>query len=70
MKQRQFLQVFIIAALVLGLFGGTATSAQRFESVKAQPVLIEMAAQNPGQNVRVIVQKMQEQQAQKSKSLH
>ena len=57
MKKRQFLQIFIIAVLVLGLFG-SAAPAQGFEAAKAQPVLVELAAQDPGQMVRVIVQKV------------
>lgn len=56
MKIRQSLQVFIITVLVLGLFG-VAAPVQGFNAVKAQPVLAELAAQDPGQMVRVIVQK-------------
>ena len=57
MKKRQFLQIFIIAVLVLSLFGSAAPS-QGFETAKAQPVLVQLATQDPGQMVRVIVQKM------------
>ena len=57
MKTRQFSQIFIIAVLILGLFG-SAAPAQGFEAAKAQPILVELAAQDPGQMVRVIVQKV------------
>ncbi len=56
MKKRQFLQIFIIAIMVLGLFGSTAPT-QGFESAKVQPILVGLANQNPDQMVRVIVQK-------------
>ena len=36
MKKRHFLQIFIIAILMLGLFG-SAAPAQGFEAAKAQP---------------------------------
>ena len=58
MKKRQFLvPIFITVVLVMGLIG-SATPAQGSGAVKAQPVLIELAMQNPGQRVDVIVQKM------------
>ena len=57
MKKRKFLQIFIIAVLVLSLFG-SAAPLQGFEAAKAQPVLVQLAAQDPGQMVRVIVQKV------------
>jgi serine protease AprX len=57
MKIRQFIQIFFIFILMLGSFGFTPTT-QGFEAAKAQPVLVELAAQDPGQMVRVIVQKM------------
>ena len=57
MKIRQFLQIFFIFILMLGLFG-SATPARGFEAAKAQSVLVELAAQNPGQTVHVIIQKM------------
>jgi serine protease AprX len=56
MKKRQFLQVFTITVLVLGLFGFAAPS-EGFETAKVQPILVNLAAQNPAQSVRVIVQK-------------
>jgi hypothetical protein len=57
MKKRQFLPIFIIAVLVLSLFG-SATPSQGFKGAKAQPILVELATQTPRQMVRVIVQKM------------
>ncbi len=58
MKIRQsFLPIVIISVLVMGLFG-SASPAQGVSAAKAQPVLIELAAQNPDQSVDVIVQKM------------
>jgi len=55
MKSKNLIPV-IIAVLVLGLFG-SATPAQGPVAPNVQPVLVEMAAQNPGQIVSVIVQK-------------
>jgi serine protease AprX len=58
MKIKQlFSQIFIIAILVMGSFG-SASPAQGSAAAKAQPVLLELAAQNPSQRVDVIVQKM------------
>jgi hypothetical protein len=57
MKTRQYLQIFFIFILMLASFGFTP-STQGFEAAKAQPVLVEMALQEPGLMVRVIVQKM------------
>ena len=58
MKKRQFFsQIFIIAILVMGSFG-SASHPQVSGAVKAQPVLLELATQNPSQRVDVIVQKM------------
>ena len=56
MKKRHILQIFIVFILMLGLFGNPPT-AQGFEAAKAQPILVELAAQNPSQMVGVIVQK-------------
>ncbi len=57
MKIRLYSKIFIIAALILSLFG-SAAPVYGFEMVKAQPLLAEMAAQSPDQMVRVIVQKV------------
>ena len=57
MKLRHFPQIIIAALLVLCLFG-SAAPAQGWAAAKAQPVLAQLAAQDPGQMVRVIVQKM------------
>ena len=57
MKKRHILQIFIIFILMLGLFS-TPSPAQGFEVVKAQPVLVELAKQDPSQLVHVIVQKV------------
>ena len=57
MKIRQFSQIIIIIVLMLGTFG-SATHVLGLETAKAQPILIELAAQNPEQIVRVIVQKV------------
>ncbi len=57
MKIKQLLQIILILVLVLGMFG-SAASAHGSAAVKVQPVLAEMATQNPGQMVRVIVQQM------------
>jgi serine protease AprX len=56
MGNKKTLQIFIIAILVLGLLG--ATPVQGAETAKAQPVLVQLAAQDPGQRVSVIVQKV------------
>ena len=57
MRLKQLLQFFLIAVLMLGMFG-FAAPAHEFVSAKAQPVLVELAMQNPVQMVRVIVQKV------------
>jgi serine protease AprX len=56
MGNKKTLQIFIIAILVLGLLG--AAPVQGAETAKAQPVLVQLAAQDPGQRVSVIVQKV------------
>jgi serine protease AprX len=56
MKTKNLITVICIAVLVLGLFG-SAAPAQGSAAAKAQSALVEMAAQNPGQTVSVIVQK-------------
>ena len=56
MKLKQLLQYFLITVLVVGMFGSFAP-APGIEAMKAQPVLVELAAQNPTQRVQVIVQK-------------
>jgi serine protease AprX len=56
MGNKKTLQIFIIAILILGLLG--AAPVQGAETAKAQPVLVQLAAQDPGQRVSVIVQKV------------
>jgi serine protease AprX len=56
MEIKKPLQIFIVALLLLALFG--AAPVQRVETAKAQPVLVQLAEQNPAQWVSVIVQKM------------
>ena len=56
MKKQKFLQVLIAAIFVLGTFG--FATPQQAAITKAQPQLQELAAQEPGQLVRVIAQKM------------
>ena len=56
MKKQKFLQVLIAAIFVLGTFGFAAPQQMAVE--KAQPQLQELAAQEPGQMVRVIAQKI------------
>ena len=60
MKKQKFLQVLIAAIFVLSTFGYAAP--QGAAVAKAQPQLQAVAAQNPGQMVRVIAQKMAEAQ--------
>jgi serine protease AprX len=57
MKKNTFLQIFIIALMVLGSFSSVAP-AKSVEVTKAQPILALLAAQDPDQIVHVIVQKM------------
>jgi serine protease AprX len=57
MRLKQLLQFFLISVLVLGIFN-LAAPAHEFVTAKAQPVLVELAMQNPFQMVRVIVQKV------------
>ena len=54
MKSSRYFQILIIAVL---LFSAGAAPVQQSSAAKTQPVLLEMSAQNPGQMVRVIVQK-------------
>lgn len=54
MKSSRYFQLLIIAAL---LFSVGAVPAQPSPMAKAQPVLLEMSVYNPGQLVRVVVQK-------------
>jgi len=54
MKLTRLCQLFLIASLLLAVMGSTPQPAF---AAKAQPVLVEMALQDPGQMVRVIVQK-------------
>jgi serine protease AprX len=56
MKSARFVHFIFSAVLILRLFGSPA-AAQDSTTAKAQPVLVEMAAQNPAQIVSVIVQK-------------
>ena len=57
MKTKPFLQVFIISILFLSLLGSAAAPSHEFEAAKAQPILVELARQNPNEIVQVIVQK-------------
>ena len=56
MKTNRIVQFLLISALVLSAFGCAAP--QQAAVAKAQPELVELAAQNPGQRVRVIAQKV------------
>ena len=56
MKTNRIVQFLLVSILVLGAFG--AATPQEVRQVQAHPLLLELASQNPGQIVRVIVQKM------------
>ena len=56
MKISRFFQILVVSTLILGAIG-TATPQQTL-TAKAQPQLLELAASNPGQVVRLIAQKM------------
>ena len=55
MKLKRLFQFLIIASL---LMAGVGSSPHQALAAKAQPLLTELAAQNPSQMVRVIVQQM------------
>ena len=55
MRLKRISQLLLIAILLLSAFGFAAP--QQAVVAKAQPQLQELAAQDPGQTVRVIVQR-------------
>ena len=55
MKTTKLFQFLIIASLLLSI---AVPPSQSVSEAKAQPVLVELAAQDPAQVVRVIVQQM------------
>ena len=55
MKTNRIVQFLLVSVLILGAFG-TATP-QEARQAQAHPLLLELASENPGQTVRVIVQK-------------
>jgi serine protease AprX len=55
MRKNRFIQFLLVSALVLSAFGFAAP--QQAAITKAQPLLAELAAQDPSQMVGVIVQK-------------
>lgn len=55
MKLKQLFQFLVIASLLLA---GVGSTPQQVLAAKAQPLLTELAAQDPAQVVRVIVQQM------------
>jgi len=56
MKTNKIFQSLIVGVLLLGTFG--AATSQEASVAQAHPLLVELAAENPGQSVQVIVQKM------------
>jgi serine protease AprX len=55
MRLKRYLQILLIASLLLTVMG---SPAHQVSAAKAQPVLEELAAQNPAEIVRVIVQEV------------
>ena len=55
MKLNRLFQFLIIASL---LFAGVGSTPHQALVAKAQPILVDLATQEPAQLVRVIVQKM------------
>ena len=56
MKIRRIIQFLLVSILVLGAFGSVIP--QGVNAAHAHPLLVELASEEPGQMVRVIVQKM------------
>ena len=55
MKIRRIIQFLLVSILVLGAFG--SATPQDVNAAHAHPLLLELASEEPGQMVRVIVQK-------------
>ncbi len=64
MKKSRFVQFFAAFALIVVLTGSTT---QQANLAKAQPQLIQLAAEKPNQRVAVIIQKMVRQTTLKPK---
>jgi serine protease AprX len=60
MKTNRIVLFLLVSVLVLGAFG-TATP-QEAGQAQTHPLLLELASENPGQTVRVIIQKMPDAQ--------
>ena len=56
MRTNRIIQFLLVSILVLGTFG--FAGSQQTAVAKTQPLLVELAAEEPGQTVHVIVQRM------------
>lgn len=58
MRYRKYFQIFTSVILILGFFCTRASAPQGFAGTKVQPELAEIARQDPGRMLSVIVQKV------------